>query len=114
MYEVEDSVVSRETTDPRIPARQDVVTRYLIDRQARERPDAVFAKFDDTGEEWSYATFRTLVLQTAIGLQTQGVRQGDHVLVWMPNCREQIRIFFALNYLGAIYVPSNTAYKGRR
>ena len=113
MYEVEDSVVSRETTDPRIPARQDVVTRYLIDRQARERPDAVFAKFDDTGEEWSYATFRTLVLQTAIGLQTQGVRQGDHVLVWMPNCREQIRIFFALNYLGAIYVPINTAYKGR-
>jgi len=113
MFKVTDSPLSPETRDPRMPARRKVVTRDLIDRWAQERPARVFAKFDDTGEEWTYAAFRDLVLQTAVGLQAQGVGQGDHVLVWMPNCREQIRIFFALNYIGAIYVPINTAYKGR-
>lgn len=112
MLEVLDSETTPETTDSRIPARNCVVTRYLIDRWAEERPTKVFAKFDDTGEEWSYASFREMIVQTAIGLQAQGVSQGDHVLVWMPNCREQIRIFFALNYLGAVYVPINTAYRG--
>ena len=112
MFEVQASPAGAETSDPRIPPRHDVVTRYLIDRWAMERPQKIFAKFDDSGEEWSYADFHRMVVQTAVGLQAQGVAQGDHVLVWMPNCREQIRIFFALNYLGAVYVPINTAYKG--
>ncbi|MGQ2909588.1 MAG: AMP-binding protein [Aliihoeflea sp.] len=112
MIEVQESPIAPETTDPRIPARQSVVTRYLIDRWAKEQPQKVFCKFDDTGEEWSYERLRELVVQTALGLQSLGVKQGDHVLVWMPNCREQIRIFFAINYLGAVYVPINTAYKG--
>ncbi len=100
------------TTDARIPPRDRVVSRDLLDRWARERPDKVFIKFDDTGEEWTYGQFRSMVLQTALGLQQLGVRQGDHVLVWMPNCRENIRVFFAVNYLGAVYVPINTAYRG--
>lgn len=112
MIEIQESPIAPETTDPRIPARQSVVTRYLIDRWAKEQPQKVFCKFDDTGEEWSYERLRELVVQTALGLQSLGVKQGDHVLVWMPNCREQIRIFFAINYLGAVYVPINTAYKG--
>lgn len=112
MLEVLESPTTEETSDPRIPPRDSVVARYLIDRWASERPEKVFAKFDDTGEEWSYRTFREMIVQTAIGLQSQGVAQGDHVLVWMPNCREQIRIFFALNYIGAVYVPINTAFRG--
>ncbi|OWU81983.1 AMP-binding protein [Phaeobacter sp. 22II1-1F12B] len=113
MLTVEDSPVAPETTDPRVPPRNGVVTRYLIDRWAEERPDKVFVKFDDNGEEWDYRSLREKIVQTALGLQNLGVAQGDHVLVWMPNCREQIRIFFALNYLGAVYVPINTAYKGK-
>lgn len=112
MIEVQESPVAPETTDPRVPARQSVVTRYLIDRWAKEQPQKIFCKFDDTGEEWSYEHLRELVVQTALGLQSLGVKQADHVLVWMPNSREQIRIFFAINYLGAVYVPINTAYKG--
>ena len=112
MFHVIESPATAETTDPRIPPRQDLVSRYVIDRWAIEQPDKVFCKFDDTGEEWTYKHFRNLVLQTALGLQQQGVEQSDHVLVWMPNSREQIRIFFAINYLGAVYVPINTAYKG--
>ncbi len=113
MFDVAISPDSPETSDPRIPPRDRVVTRDLIDRHASERPDTVVVKFDDTGEEWSYAQFRELIIQTGLGLQAQGVMQGDHVLVFMPNSREQLRVFFALNYIGAVYVPINTAYKGR-
>lgn len=112
MFTIADSPTAPETTDPRVPARDRVVTRDLLDRHAAEQPDKIAVKFDDDGEEWSYARFRELVIQTGIGLQGQGVGQGDHVLVFAPNGREQLRIFFALNYIGAVYVPINTAYKG--
>ncbi|WP_199252744.1 AMP-binding protein [Chachezhania sediminis] len=98
--------------DPRVPGRDTVVTRPTLERLAAEQGDKVFAKFDDNLEEWTYARFHDLVRQTALGLQQQGVGQGDMVLVFMPNNREQIRIMFALNYLGAVYVPINTAYRG--
>ncbi len=45
-------------------------------------------------------------------LQDVGVKQGDFVVVWMPNSIDMIRIWFAINYIGAIYVPINTAYRG--
>ena len=62
-----------EPADPRIPPRDRVVTRDLIDRLAREQPEKTFAVFDDDGETWSYARFRELVVQTALGLQGLGV-----------------------------------------
>ena len=101
-----------ETTDPRIPARDQVVTRALMERWVRECPDKVFIEFGDDGERWTYRHFRDLIVQTALGLQRLGVAQADHVLVWLPNSREHLRVFFALNYLGAVFVPINTAYKG--
>ena len=58
-----------ETTDPRIPPREQVVTRSLMERWNRECPDKVFVKFADDGEAWTYREFRQLVLQTAVGLQ---------------------------------------------
>lgn len=113
MIEVQSAPPAHPSSDPRIPPPADVVTRELIDRWAEEKPEAVFVKFDDDGETWTYRQLRTLVVQTALGLSGLGVEQGDHVLVWMPNNREQIRIFFAINYLGAVYVPINTAFKGQ-
>jgi crotonobetaine/carnitine-CoA ligase len=40
------------------------------------------------------------------------VTQGDHVAVWLPNSRDALLIFYAINYLGAVFVPFNTAYRG--
>ncbi|WP_326537499.1 AMP-binding protein [Pseudorhodoferax sp.] len=111
-FQVADCPPVAQTTDPLVPARDHVVVRDLVDRWARECPDKVFLHFADTGEQWTYRTFRELVLQTALGLQQQGVGQGDHVLVWLPNGREHLRVYFAINYLGAVFVPINTAYKG--
>lgn len=64
------------------------------------------------GKEWSFAATRALVVRTAQALRKLGVRQGDHVLCWLPNGMDCLRVWFALNYLGAVYVPINTAYRG--
>jgi len=93
------------------PAPEDCVVRALIDRRAREHPDRTFVLFED-GEAWTYGELRTRVAAWAAGLQALGVGQGDFVLSWQFNGREALLTFFALNYLGAISVPINTAYKG--
>ena len=39
-------------------------------------------------------------------------QQGDTVLSWLPNGPDALRVWFGLNYLGAVYVPINLAYRG--
>jgi crotonobetaine/carnitine-CoA ligase len=98
--------------DPRIPPRERCVTRYLIDNLADEKGSEDFAVFQD-GETWSYAQLRQKVRKLAGGFHDQGVGRGDHVAVWMFDSKEAILTFFAINYLGAVFVPLNTAYKGQ-
>lgn len=117
MINIAESPRLAETTDPRIPARDQVVSRYLIDRWAQEQPEKTFLKFNDEnhpegGEEWTYQAFRNRVIQAGLGFQGLGVKQGDHVLVWGPPGRDHTLIYFGLNYIGAVYVPINTAYRG--
>tara|TARA_R110000751_G_scaffold18234_41_gene55441 strand:- start:2389 stop:3996 length:1608 start_codon:yes stop_codon:yes gene_type:complete len=98
--------------DPRMPAPEQIIIRDLIDQHAIAQPDKTYAVFPDLSE-WSYGRMKDLVVQTAIGLQRLGVKQGDHVLVWLPNGPDILRIWYALNYIGAVNVPINTAYKGK-
>ncbi|GGC86562.1 AMP-binding protein [Chelatococcus reniformis] len=97
--------------DKRMPPRNDVVIRDLIDRRAREIPDNVFAVLSD-GSEWTFGELRRRVRNCAEALQRLGAGQGDFVLVWLPNGPTCLEVMFALNYLGAIYVPINTGYRG--
>ncbi|MEM1154975.1 MAG: AMP-binding protein, partial [Pseudomonadota bacterium] len=99
------------STDPRIPARERCVTRYALVHWATVQPDKVFAVFED-GESWSYSDLHAKVRRLACGLASQGVERGEHVAVWMFDGKEAILTFFAINYLGAVFVPFNTAYKG--
>ncbi|MDX5986231.1 AMP-binding protein [Sphingomonas echinoides] len=103
---------SRDFADPRIPNRNECVLRYLVDRWADERPDKTHVIFED-GEEWSYAELRRRVVSKAAGLQRLGIRQGDHVAAWLPSGRDALIAFYAINYIGAVFVPFNTAYRGK-
>lgn len=109
MSSIEDT--GRDFADPRIPNRNQCVLRNLVDRWATERPDKTHVIFED-GEEWSYAEVRRRVIAKAAGLQKLGVRQGDFVAVWLPSGRDGLLAFYAINYLGAVFVPFNTAYRG--
>jgi crotonobetaine/carnitine-CoA ligase len=98
--------------DPRVPAPEDCVLRPLLERRAAETPDKVFLRFADGGE-WTYRQTLDIARRTASGLRVLGVKQGEHVLSWLPNGPDAIRVWFGLNLLGAVYVPINLAYKGR-
>lgn len=95
-----------------MPEASVCVLKYALEHWARRRPDRVFACFED-GERWSYAETLARTRRLAAGLQALGVEQGDHVVVWLPNCKEALLAFFAINYIGGVYVPINTAYRGR-
>ncbi len=98
--------------DPRVPTAEQCVVRTLLHRRAEERPDAIYAMFDG-GESWTYRQMLDEVLPVAQGLQALGVRQNDRVLVWLPTGAMCLKVWYAINYLGATFVPINTAYKGR-
>lgn len=97
--------------DPSLPADDDCVLRALLQRRAEDFPDEAMALFED-GTQWSWLECLQLVRRTAAGLQRLGVRKGDMVAVWLPNGPTLIRLWFATNYLGAVFVPLNTAYRG--
>jgi carnitine-CoA ligase len=88
------------------------VLRNLVERHADERGESVFALFS-TGDEWNYARLRSHVRRVAASLQALGVKQDDFVLSWLPNGPHAIAVWFALNYIGAVYVPVNISYRGR-
>ena len=94
-----------------LPDRRTCVLRYLLDDFAESRGDQTYAVFEN-GESWTYAELRERVIARAVGLHRLGVVQGDHVAVWLPNGRDALVLFFAINYLGAVFVPFNTAYRG--
>lgn len=99
------------TSDPRIPPVRESVLRDLVDARAAAMPDRVYAVFGDGGS-WTFAQLRAEVRRTAAGLAALGLGQGDRLLIALPNGRDALRVWFAANYLGAIAVPFNAAYRG--
>jgi crotonobetaine/carnitine-CoA ligase len=95
-----------------IPSRDACVVRNLIDAHALGKPDQDYVYFADDGTRWCYRELRERVLRYANGLQQLGVKQGDFVLTWLPNGPHAVQAFLAINYLGAVYVPINTGYRG--
>ncbi len=93
------------------PPDRDFVLKYALERWAQAKPERTFACFDD-GDQWSYRETLARTRRLAAALQGLGVEQGDHVVVWLPNSKEGLLAFFAINYVGAVYVPINTAYRG--
>tara|TARA_R110002072_G_scaffold106582_3_gene232649 strand:+ start:19622 stop:21223 length:1602 start_codon:yes stop_codon:yes gene_type:complete len=98
--------------DPRIPDVTQCVLGYQLERWARERSEQLAVIFHD-GESWNWQQTLEMTRRAAAGLRELGVRKSDHVLSWQPNNREALLTWFGLNYLGAVYVPINVAYKGQ-
>ena len=97
--------------DPRMPTAEQCVQRHMLERWAKEQPGKVFAVFQD-GETWTYADTLRETISTANALRALGVQQGDRVLAWLPNNADCLRVWFGLNFLGAVFVPVNLAYRG--
>lgn len=87
------------------------VLRYALARHARCKPNAIFAAFEG-GERWTFAQTLEKVESLAGNLFELGVRQHDHVVLVLPTCPLALRVMFAANYLGAVYIPVNPELKG--
>jgi len=94
-----------------MPEREQCVLGPLLDRWATRAPDRVFAVFED-GVQWTWSQAREEVRGAAQALQVLGVSAGQKVLSWLPNGKAAFLAWFGSNYLGAIYVPINTSYRG--
>jgi len=97
--------------DPRMPAPEQCVLPLVLDRLADSRPDHVFAVFED-GEEWSYAQTREQARRVASALERLDARRADNILIWLPNGKLALKSWFGVNWLGAVSVAINTAYRG--
>jgi crotonobetaine/carnitine-CoA ligase len=87
------------------------VLRYALERHANSKPNEIFAAFEG-GERWTFAQTLEQVASLAGNLYELGVRQYDHVVLVLPTSPLALRVMFAANYLGAVYVPVNPALKG--
>lgn len=67
----------------------------------------------ESGQRWTWRETRAQALATAAALKHWGVKAGDMVLAWLPNGATMVKAWFGANYLGAVLVPINTAYRGR-
>lgn len=97
-------------------SRQHAVLRDLLERYAAERPDAPFVQFwpgPADASTWTYAQTLAQVRRRAATLARHGVVRGQHVLCFMGNGPDLLATWFAINYLGAVYVPLNTAARGK-
>ena len=75
-----------------------------------EHGDRIFLEF--LGAEYSFAEVGVQACRLANGLQALGVKHGDTVVTLLDNSAEAIFVWLAINKLGAISVPVNTALKG--
>jgi fatty-acyl-CoA synthase len=65
----------------------------------------------EQGVRWTYAEFEQRVYALASGFHQLGLRHGDRVGIWSPNCAEWILTQFATGVLGIILVNINPAYR---
>lgn len=82
----------------------------VLRRRAEAQPDAPFILH--RGEELSYGGCVERSMQLAEGLARWGVRAGSHVALMLDNSPEYVVTLLALNRLGAISIPINTAARG--
>jgi len=95
-----------------LPEQPQCIVRDLLRHRAGSDADTEFLLFE-SGERWTFADAERRALCAAAGLEALGVRQGDYVLSWQANTPAAVTTFLALNVLGAVYVPINTAYRGQ-
>ncbi len=89
--------------------RTDTVTAVLA-RAVDESPDQVFLDF--SSDIYTYAQVWDRSLERAGALAALGLSRGDTLVCMLDNNLDAVITWFAANFLGAVWVPVNTALKG--
>ncbi|VTU36497.1 Long-chain-fatty-acid--CoA ligase [Variovorax sp. PBS-H4] len=91
---------------------RDLTIPYVLDRQAKQRPDKLFLTEYWTGRTWTYAQMDQWSTRVAHALSAAGAAKGTHIGLFLANSAEHVAVFFAIGKLGAVSVPVNTAARG--
>lgn len=83
--------------------------KALIEDKAAKNGDKTLLFFED--RVLTYRDLHEASNTIARNLQKLGIRKGDHVLLFLFNGPEFLKIWFALAKLGAVTVPLNTALR---
>jgi acyl-CoA synthetase (AMP-forming)/AMP-acid ligase II len=75
----------------------------------RRTPDKIALWFGE--RSWTYAELDDATDRIAASLSAAGVRPGERVAVFLPNCPELVLGYFACFKIGAIVVPLNYRYR---
>ncbi|RXH41538.1 class I adenylate-forming enzyme family protein [Bradyrhizobium zhanjiangense] len=75
----------------------------LFDRHAKQRPDKV--AYWDSSRSVTYAELARRTASIAVNLTKAGLREGDRVAIYLPNCVDWIEACFAALRAGAVVVP---------
>jgi fatty-acyl-CoA synthase len=78
---------------------------------ARALPDQEALVDCPSGRRWTYAELDAWADTVAAGLLAAGVKKGDRVGIWSPNCPEWIAVQYGTARIGAILVNVNPAYR---
>ena len=80
----------------------------FLQEAAEVYPENIATVFFD--KKTKYGELWEKVLRFANSLQQLGVKKGDRIGIYLPNCPQFAIAFFAINRLGAMIVPFNTQY----
>ncbi|MBJ7499597.1 MAG: AMP-binding protein [Sphingopyxis sp.] len=82
-----------------------------FDRTAQFHPDGEALVVRHQGVRWTWRELKTRVDAVAAGLLARGLKPGERVGIWAPNCAEWVIVQFATAKAGLILVNVNPAYR---
>jgi long-chain acyl-CoA synthetase len=100
--------------EPGVPASipyPDIPLHRNLEEAAQTHPGNIATIFFDAG--LTYRELQALVNQFAAGLQQLGVKKGDRVAIYLPNCPQFIIAYYGTLKIGGIVVPCNPLYVAR-
>ncbi|SMD26818.1 AMP-binding protein [Kibdelosporangium aridum] len=82
-----------------------------FDRTVAAFPDRDALVDRASARRWTYRELSDEITAVALGLLARGVKKGDRVGIWSPNCAEWTFVQYATAKIGAILVNINPAYR---
>ena len=83
----------------------------VLTSAAMSAPDQLALIVSDQGVRWSFKDLDREVERVARGLVAFGLKAGDRIGIWAPNCVEWVLVMFAAARAGLILVNINPAYR---
>jgi long-chain acyl-CoA synthetase len=83
----------------------------LFARHARYRPDHIAVVFGE--KRFTYQAFNQEINRLANALLALGISKGDKVATILPNCLEQLEVYWAVAKIGAVVVPLSSLLRAR-